>query len=283
MRKLVDLTGKQFGKLTVIKRSIGNKKGTFWDCQCSCGNKVTINASNLKDRHTRSCGCMRKESKSTDLTGLQFGRLTAMKRVPSHYGSGGYLWLCKCTCGKEVLAQAYALRKGRHSSCGCLAIEKAKSRAKHGGARDSGRERLYDIWNAMKGRCSNSKYILYNRYGGRGITVCKEWLGSYIAFREWALSNGYNDNLTIDRINNDGNYEPSNCRWATYKEQALNTSKNFYITYNGITKTLEEWGTEFGIKPNTLRYRIKKHKWSIEKALTTPINEKYRNGRAKRA
>jgi len=281
MGKLVDLTGKQFGQLTVIKRSDKQVQGrSYWDCRCSCGKEIRADAYALKYGHSKSCGCSRKAREYIDFTGMRFERLTVIKRVESPY-KNGHAWLCRCDCGKEIIAQTGGLKDGTYKSCGCYARDMAKKRAKHGDARDSGRVRLYEIWNAMKGRCTRVNTVGYKDYGGRGITVCQEWIDSYISFREWALNNGYADNLTIDRIDVNGNYEPSNCRWATAKQQCRNTRRNFNITYNGITKTLEDWGAEYGIKPNTLRYRIKKHKWSIEKALTTPINEKCRNHRAR--
>lgn len=133
--------------------------------------------------------------------------------------------------------------------------------------------RLYMIWNTMKQRCYVKSSTSYKRYGAKGITVCDEWRNSFYAFRDWALSNGYSDELTIDRIDSRGNYEPTNCRWATYKEQANNTSKNIKFTYNGETHTIPEWSDIVGINAMALRYRIVYAKWPLEKALTTPIQK----------
>ena len=133
--------------------------------------------------------------------------------------------------------------------------------------------RLYDIWACMKYRCSNRNQTFYHRYGGRGITVCDEWL-NFIPFRDWALSNGYRDDLTIDRIDNNGNYEPSNCRWITMKEQ----NKNRYNIrlYNGLTVT--EWANKLNVKRRTLVGRLERG-WSWEKTLTTPFKSRSkRNG-----
>lgn len=128
--------------------------------------------------------------------------------------------------------------------------------------------RLYQIWNSMKQRCENPNAISYPRYGGKGITVCEEWKKSFIAFRDWALSHGYADNLTIDRKSNSGNYCPENCRWVTNKEQQNNTSYNRLYTYNGETFNIMQWAEKMGMHPNMLYKRLLRG-WSIEKALTT--------------
>ena len=130
--------------------------------------------------------------------------------------------------------------------------------------------RLYSIYKGMKDRCRYKSNDNYNRYGGRGIRVCEEWLSDFMSFYNWALKNGYKDNLTLDRIDSNGNYEPSNCRWQTYKEQANNTRRNHFITFNNETHTLTQWAEKIGMKRSTLSNRITVKKWSIEKALTTP-------------
>ena len=126
-------------------------------------------------------------------------------------------------------------------------------------------------WN-MKTRCYNKSSNKYHAYGARGIKVCDEWKNSFKKFKEWALSNGYGDNLTIDRINNDGNYEPSNCRWVTNKQNTNNTRKNRVITYNGETHTMSEWCEILGVKLGTLSARIYRG-WSLEDVMTRPIRK----------
>ena len=133
--------------------------------------------------------------------------------------------------------------------------------------------RLYPIWSGMKDRCLNKNNKRYSSYGGRGIEVCKEWQQSFRAFLRWAMANGYEEGLSIDRIDNDGNYCPENCRWATAKEQANNKRWNHLITYNGKTQTMKEWAEELGIKLSTLSQRINSYRWSDEKALTTPVRK----------
>lgn len=131
--------------------------------------------------------------------------------------------------------------------------------------------KLYYSWKHMKERCYNPTCRDYRHWGGRGITVCDAWKNDFLAFKEWALANGYKEGLTIDRIDNDGNYEPSNCRWATRAEQSNNRSCLHYLTYQGETKTISEWSRITGIKITTLYMRLNTYGWSVEKALTTEV------------
>ena len=141
------------------------------------------------------------------------------------------------------------------------------SHYKHGGKGT----RLYNIWCGMKNRCYNNKDAHYPRWGGRGITVCSEWLLDFDNFRKWAISNGYSDNLSIDRIDNDGNYCPDNCRWIPMSEQNNNQRSNRLITYKGQTMNLKKWSDKLGINYGTLLSRLDESKWSIEKAFETPV------------
>lgn len=209
-------------------------------------------------------------SKFQDLTGQRFGRLTVIKRVENKtYPSGQKKveWLCKCECGKETTVSSQCLLNGHTKSCGCTKGEFIRQKkATH----KESNTKLYRIWQAMKRRCYNANTKDYKLYGSRGIAVCDEWFNSFEAFEKWAIVNGYDDTLTIDRIDVNGNYEPSNCRWATPKEQANNKRNNHLLTYNNKTQTLQQWADEMNIKRSTILTRLNRG-WSIERALTKPI------------
>lgn len=186
MRKLVnDLTGKRFGRLTVIGVEDNGKRKTYYACQCDCGNVKVVRSDALLSGCTVSCGCKKKEQDRINLTANH-----------SHKMSG---------------------------------------------------TRMYNIWVGLKGRCNNPNDPRYDRYGGRGISVCDEWNTSFQSFYDWAINNGYSDDLTIDRIDNDGNYEPTNCKWSTNKEQCNNRATNINIKIGNATKTLTEWCEIFDV------------------------------------
>jgi len=195
-----------------------------------------------------------------NLTNKKFGKLTAVKPVGNNK-RGSKIWLCKCECGNTKEIVSSLLKSGNTKSCGCIMKSILENRnTVHGLAKKN--RRLYNIWCRMRQRCNNSNSSDYDRYGGRGIDVCAEW-SSFRSFYNWAINNGYESNLSIDRIDNNGNYQPSNCRWATNIKQARNKRNNHLITYKGETKTLAEWSQITGLDGSLIRYRLKH--WDKEK------------------
>lgn len=209
--------------------------------------------------------------KLIDLTGQRFGRLVVMGKAANEAETDHHaMWKCRCDCGKETAVRGTLLRRGSVKSCGCLSKEMVRERITvHNTTHGESYTRLYSIWADMCDRCKRSTNKSYVNYGGRGIRVCAEW-EDFSAFHKWALASGYRDELTIDRIDNDGDYEPSNCRWADRKEQGRNRRSNRLLTYKGQTKPLIEWAEQFQIPKHTLARRLKAG-WSIEKALETPV------------
>ena len=183
-----------------------------------------------------------------DLTGQKFGRLTAMHETEGRNPKRPH-WLCKCDCGAEAVCDAYALLRGHTKSCGCLRRDtSARAHTKHG----MRHTRLYKEWQAMKERCYRKGHFYFDRYGGRGIEVCQEWRNDFLAFRDWALANGYRDDLTLDRKDNDGPYSPSNCKWSTMAEQANNRNNAIRVEHDGKAVTLKELSEIIGTPYGTL-------------------------------
>lgn len=195
-----------------------------------------------------------------DLTNCKIGRLTIIKRVNdsiSPCGTHHIMYLCKCDCGNEKVIRKANLLNGKTVSCGCYHIEKSTI---HG----MKNTRLYNIHQSMKQRCYGNHKESKN-YKLRGIKICEEWLNNFQAFYKWAMNNGYSDNLTIDRINTNGDYEPSNCRWTTYLIQENNRRNNIKININNKEFTIKELSKQFGIKENSIRTVLRKNLKSIQK------------------
>lgn len=206
--------------------------------------------------------------KFVDLSGTRFERLQVIDRACNQGKS--VMWRCRCDCGNEITARADHLRAGVIKSCGCykkaLASQLGKERKTHGETKT----RLHRIWLNMKNRCNNTKGKKYEIYGGRGIKVCDEWQ-RFEGFRDWAMTHGYHEHLTIDRIDVNGDYCPDNCRWATQKEQQNNRRNNHFITIDGTTQTMAQWAKEKGIDSSVIKARIKLG-WSEERAVIEPLH-----------
>lgn len=195
-----------------------------------------------------------------DLTNQKFGKLTPISYYRKRHR---VYWCCMCDCGNKIDVRSDGLTTGQTKSCGCLQKEIVGRINKTHGKSNT---RLYDSWVDLKQRCHNKHNKRYKHYGGRGIKVCDEWRNDFIAFYDWSINNGYQDDLTIDRIDVNGNYEPNNCRWVTRKQQMRNTTRNRYITINSETHCLSEWCEILGLNDRTVRSRLHSG-WTIEKAL----------------
>lgn len=203
-------------------------------------------------------------SRALNLEGKRFGRLSVISRTKND-SRNNTQWICCCDCGRVTIVRGSHLTSGNTRSCGCLDIEAiSKNNFKHG----MWNTRIYNIWKKMKDRCYNPNSPNYKYYGAKGVKVCDEWQ-DFSGFYRWVQTTNYNDKLTIDRINCFGNYEPSNFRWATMKEQNNNTSKNFLITIGTETKSAQEWSEASGLHRTTILARIK-NGWSAEEAVLTP-------------
>ena len=225
MGKFIDLTGQRFGRLVVIERAENDRyKRARWLCRCDCGKNKIINSQGLRRGSAQSCGCLHRQEISirqlNNITGQRFGRLVVLERAENG-NHNQTRWKCLCDCGNTTIVLGGNLQSGNTKSCGCLGSELTASgqRTKKHGKTGT---RLYRIWHAMRNRCHATSQDNYKYYGARGIKVCPEWEHDFVAFRNWALSHGYQDNLTIDRIDPNGNYEPSNCRWLSIQDQQRN-------------------------------------------------------------
>ena len=208
-------------------------------------------------------------SRPIDISGQRFGRLIAIERVEVP-NSTRAMWRCKCDCGNEKITSGVNLRRGKALSCGCLHKETVakinkETKTKHG----ESQSRLYSIWRGMKKRCYCKKHEAYHNYGGRGISICDDWLSSFEKFQKWALSHGYDKSMTIDRVDVNGNYEPQNCRFITKAEQSRNRRTNHLLTLDGETKTISEWAEITGLGKNVILSRVNMG-WTDEDALRRP-------------
>lgn len=206
-------------------------------------------------------------AKIKDVIGQKFGRLTVVKFTEISK-DGHALWECYCDCGKAIITKGSSLRSGDTTSCGCYQIERS---TKHGLTHT----REYQTWLHLKDRCYNSNDKYYHNYGGRGVVVCERWINPVDGFMNFYndMGNRPKGKYSIDRINNDGNYEPSNCEWNTYKIQNNNRRSNRLLTLHGETKTMQQWVDILNIPRSTLKQRLR-NGWSEEEALTLERNPK---------
>jgi hypothetical protein len=213
--------------------------------------------------------------KRIDLVGHVFGRLTVLC-VDSKSKKQGVIWSCLCACGNRTSVAAGDLRKKLKGtkSCGCLAKETARDLLKTHGMTNT---RTFNVWSGMIARCTNYKTKNFKNWGGRGIKICDRWLNSFENFIE-DMGECPSNNFCIDRIDNNGDYELQNCRWATYKEQNKNRRSTNFITFNNLTKSVSEWAEYLKISRPTLSTRLWKLGWTVEKAFTTPVLLKRQNG-----
>jgi len=198
-----------------------------------------------------------------DLTGQRYGYLTVLSRVENDRFKRAR-WLCRCDCGKEVVAGSNNLRTGQVASCGCARAVTTRKRLTTHGMTDGV---LYNIWRGIRQRCNNPHSHAFKNYGGRGVSVCKEW-DKFENFYSWGMSHGYRKGLSIDRIDVNGNYEPKNCRWADRLQQANNTRRTKFIEYNGEKHATAEWARKLGLSRRGFASRIAN--MTIEDAMTRP-------------
>ena len=278
--QLIDLSGQKFGRLTVLykadsKIAPSGAIRTMWHCRCDCGNEVDRSSANLRHIPVPSCGCYKRErtskAKLDNLVGQRFGRLTVLSRAENI--SGLTAWKCQCDCGNTIIVIGNNLKRGHTKSCGCYRVDHTVSaKTIHG----LSNERIYVVWEKIKGRCYDPNNPSYPRYGGRGIVMCDEWRDDPTAFVHWSLEHGYDPHAkygecTLDRIDNNKGYGPENCRWASEKVQANNRRSNRLITHNGETKTLAQWRDQFGWTQSKAYYHLAKKGRSIQDLIDLKI------------
>ena len=207
---------------------------------------------------------MNHNKRFKNMIGQRFGKLLVIENSGKKTNSREIIWLCQCDCGNKKEIRGSAIRY-QTLSCGCLQKETARNmQIKH----DMYKTRIYSIWQDMKRRCNNPNMINYHHYGGRGINICGEWNLFENFYKD--MKEGYNDNLSIDRIDNGKGYNKDNCKWSTQEEQMNNTRANRLITFNKNTKTMAQWAKSVGLSRDVLRSRIDKYGWSFNHALTIP-------------
>lgn len=257
----MDIAGQRFGRLVAIAHAGHTREGmkgrtSFWKCRCDCGNEKIIRAAFLRNGLTRSCGCLLA---AASVKGRRFGRLLVI-------GQQGTVCRCKCDCGASHSVKSHCLTNGDTRSCGCLQRELFGARFRTHGDTKSTEHRS---WNSAKNRCFNSKNAEFRNYGKRGITMCSKWVKSYSAFLK-DMGRKPTPKHSLERIDVNGNYEPSNCCWATQKQQCNNKRNNRLLTFMGRTQNIQRWSEELGISKSVIWARLDDLDWTVEKTLSTP-------------
>jgi tRNA-binding EMAP/Myf-like protein len=210
-----------------------------------------------------------------DMVGKKYNFLTVIEDLPPRISKGGFstrMVLCECECGKRVKVQAQHLRTGNTLSCGCKARDfTILYKTTHG----LSKTRIFKIWQGMKRRCSKNAGEVGKYYYDKGIRVCKEWSEDFMNFYNWAMEHGYSEELTIDRIDYNGDYEPKNCRWVDYKTQNNNKSNNIIVSYKGETMSLTQWAERYGV-PSRVFHSRKRKGWDTETIFNTPYKQTLR-------
>lgn len=275
-RPRLEKPGDKFGEWTLLRPSSDKRK---WVCQCSCGTIKEVRTDTLKTGMSRCCGCKTKEYQSRakleqgpkhNLKGMRFGEWTVLEYA------GDSHWLCRCSCGTVQKVQTGQLRFGTATRCN--KCNRGRYTSERTTTHGESHTKLYGVYMGMHERCERPTSQYYHRYGGRGIRVCGEWSGKdgYVHFAEWSKANGYKEGLTIDRIDNDGNYSPDNCRWVTQIENANNTSANRWIEINGEKKTVSQWARHFDLPVHLFYGRYVIRGWSLEETLMIPVGVRSR-------
>lgn len=270
-----DYVGKKYGHLTVIGEAPKEHKySNKFLFKCDCGNVISEAPARVISGHRQSC-CKCKYAGTTgkptfnpdDYIGRKNNMLTVVGVADKKPTDKRWKLICLCDCGGYTTLYPDQFNRGAVKSCGCLRKRGTRTvdeRSKHP---------LYGVWNQMMGRCYRKNSSFYHRYGGRGIKVCDEW-HDFWNFAKWSESvGGRPDKMEIDRIDNDGDYCPENCRWATRKQQVRNRSTNVYIEYNGKRQTIAEWCEETGMNWQTLSNRYNRG-WDVERIFTEPVHKK---------
>lgn len=272
----IDISGQRFGKLVALRLHDGESRRRKWVCRCDCGTEKAIDQFNIRKGLVRSCGCLLHDPASNfeTLIGQRFGRLKVVSRAQNS-AAGQARWTCECDCGGTTVSMTTKLRSGHTQSCGCVKMQRIKeTTTTHGFCADGQHHPLWHTYQHIIGRCYRETDRAYPGYGARGIRVCERWLngdGEKTGVECFVADMGERPSRhhSIDRIDNDGDYEPGNCRWATRKEQARNRRSNRRVPLNGRMVALSEYCERKGLDFQMVNGRIGKG-WTFERAVSQP-------------